>query len=277
MITINASAMRRCVIAVAVGTLAACAGQRDPTTPEERSARGDQLLRKMSDTLKAAQAFSFTVSESHERMRRNGQKEPYTLKRDVVVRRPDRLWSHTTGSDNRNVKVTYDGKTVTVVGDTQKIYATINARATLDETLDLVTERYDLRVAVADFLYSSPYDSFADSQAKGGWVRRTTVEGKACDEVSYSLKAVDFTLSMTSAEPTVPCEARITFKEEPGQPVTQLTFSNWNLQAQPAESQFAAHVPQGYELIPVVERIPKAEIKADAAKAMGTTGTTPNK
>jgi hypothetical protein len=258
---------RRFLLFIALATLAAC-GPRDPTTPEEKSARGDELLRKVSDTLKAAPALSFTVAESHERVRRNGEKQPYTLKRDVVVRRPDRLWSHTTGSDNRDVKVTYDGKTVTIVGNAHKIYATIKAPATLDETLNLVSERFDLRLAVAD-LYSSPYDSFADSQAKGGWVRRTTVEGRSCEEVSYSGKAVDFTLSVTAAEPTVPCEVQIKFKEEPAQPVTRLVFSNWNLKAQPPDSQFAANVPQGYELIPVIERIPKTELKADAAKAMG--------
>jgi hypothetical protein len=259
----------RYVAFVALAMLAACAGQRDPGTPEEAAKRGDELLRKMSDTLKSAPALSFTVAESNERVRRNGQKEPYTLKREIVVRRPDRLWSHTTGSDNRDVRVTYDGKTVTVVGDTQKIYATITAPATLDETLDLVSERFDIRMVVADFLYSSPYDSFADSNAKGGWVKRTTVDGTSCEEVSYSLKAVDFTLAMTTAEPTLPCQAQITYKEEPGQPVSRLTFSSWNLKAQPQDAQFVASVPQGYELIPVVERIPKTELKADPAKAMG--------
>jgi hypothetical protein len=259
------SAWHRCVLVVAVATLTACSG-RDPRTPEEAAKRGDELLRKMSDTLKAAPALSFTVAESHERVRRNGQKEPYTLNREVVIRRPDRLWSHTTGSDNRNIRVTYDGNNVTIVGDTQKIYATFKAAATLDETLDLASERYDLHVAVADFLYSSPYDSFADSEAKGGWVRRTMVDGKSCEEVSYTAKAVDFTVSVTSAEPTLPCQAQITYKEEPGQPITRLVFANWNLRVQPQDAQFVANVPQGYELIPVVERIPKTELKTDPAK-----------
>jgi len=241
----------------------------EPSTPEEKAARGDELLRKMSDTLKGAQSFSFTVVESHERVRRNGEKQPYTLKREVVVRRPNRLWSHTTGSDDRDVKVTYDGANVTVVGDKQKIYATIKAPATLDETLDLISERYDLRVVVADFLYSTPYESFAEHNAQGGWVRRTTVDGRSCDEVAYSVKAVDFMLSVTTQEPTLPCLAQITFKEEPGQPVTRLVFSNWNLQAQAPDAQFVANVPQGYEQIPIVERIPKNELKQDAAKAMG--------
>jgi hypothetical protein len=242
MIVVRSRFTRASLMAVALVALAACSGPRDPDTPEEASARGDELLRKTSDTLKAAPAFSVSVAESHERLRRNGQKEPYSLKREVIVRRPNRLWSHTTGADNRDVKVTYDGSTVTIVGDTHKVYATIKAPATLDETLDLVSDRYDLRVAVADFLYSSPYDSFAGEDAKGGWARRTTVDGNECEEVSYSMKAVDFTLAVTADEPALPCQAQITFKEEPGQPVTKLVFSNWNLKAQPADSQFVANV-----------------------------------
>ncbi len=171
--------------------------------------------------------------ESHERVRRNGEKQPYTLNREVVVRRPDRLSLHTTGSDGRDVRVGTDGKTVTVLGDAQKIYASIKTPATLDETLDFISERFDLRVGVADFLYSSPYDSFGVAEAQGGWVRRTTVGGKSCEEVSYTAKTVDVTLSMTGTAPVLPCEAQIVFKQEPGQPVSRLVFSDWNLDRVP--------------------------------------------
>jgi hypothetical protein len=265
---INLRTVRHAGLAALVALAAAC-GQRDPQTPAEKSARGDELLRKMSDALKAAPALSFKVTESHERIRRSGEKQPYTLNREITVRRPDRFWLHTTGSDGRDVRVAYDGKTVMVVGDKQKVYASIKAPATLDETLDYISERFDLRVGVADFLYSSPYDSFAGSEAQGGWVRRTTVGGKSCEEVAYTAKVVDFTLSMTASEPVLPCEAQVVYKQEPGQPVSRLVFSDWNLDPRPADTQFALNVPQGYELIPIIERIPKSELKADPAKAMG--------
>ena len=259
----------KCLIAIALVAAAACGGRPDPKTPEEAAARGDELLRKMGDTLKNAQALSVTITEAHEKVRRNGQKEPYTLTREIIVRRPDRLWAHTTGSDQRNIKATYDGKTVTIVGDTQKVWATFPGGSTLDETLDIASDRFDLRIAAADFLYSSPYDSFADKESKGGWIRRTTVDGRPCEELSYVMKQLDFRLSVTSDEPTLPCQIQITYKQEPGQPVSRLTFSKWNLKAQPEDSQFAANVPQGYEQIPMVERIPKGELKSDAARAMG--------
>ena len=77
----------------------------------------------MSDTLTKAQAFSVAIAESHEKVGRNGQKTPYTLTREVVVRRPDRLWSHATGSDERNITATYDGKTVTLEIDLPRTLA----------------------------------------------------------------------------------------------------------------------------------------------------------
>ena len=271
MYTLTRRACRISLAAAAVAALAlpmACSRQRDPVTAEEKAARGDQLLRQMSDTLKNAKAFSFTVDESHERVRRNGAKEPYTLTRELVVRRPDRLYNRTRGSDSRDLELSYDGKQITIVGNRLKIYATVPAPATLDETLDLISERYDLRVAAADFLYSVPYDSFAASDAKGGWTKKVKLGDRDCDEVSYSMKAVDVTLSVSSEAPVLPCQARIAYKEEPGAPVSTLTFSRWNLNATPADDQFAAKIPQGYEAIPVVERIPKPELKADPAKAM---------
>jgi hypothetical protein len=259
---------RRGIVIGGLVVLASC-GSRDPRTPEEARARGDELLRAVSDTLGKAQAFSFKTVESIERVRRNGQKETLTVNREVIVRRPDRLWFHATGSDGRNLKLTYDGKTITVVGDTQKIHATVNARPTLDETLDLASDRYDISLPVADFLYSTPYDSFADKESKGGWVRRVDVNGRSCEEMTYAMENVDFTLSVTADSPVLPCQLQIVQKKEPSQPVTRLTFSDWNLNAQPQDAQFVAQVPQGYELIPVIERIPKEELKADPAKAMG--------
>jgi hypothetical protein len=252
-----------------VTSATSCSSEHDPATQQEKAARGDRLLRQMSDTLKNAKAFSVAVHESHERVRRNGEKQPYTLTRKLVVRRPDRLWSHTTGSDDRDIKLAYDGKTITVIGDHQKVYATIPGPPTIDETLDLISERYDLRVAVADFLYSSPYDSFASADATGGWVVRTTVDGRKCDEVAYAMKVADVRLCVSVAAPVLPFRARITYKEEPGQPVSTLLFRDWDLGAAPADAQFVANVPQGYEAIPVVERIPKTELKSDAARAMG--------
>ena len=61
------------IVAIGLVALAAACAPRDPQTPAEKAARGDELLRKMSDTLKAAPALSFKVVELHEGIRRTGE------------------------------------------------------------------------------------------------------------------------------------------------------------------------------------------------------------
>jgi hypothetical protein len=131
---------------------------------------------------------------------------------------------------------------------------------TLDETVDRVTTRLDVPLPFADFLYASPQDSFALDQAKGGWVKRTDVEGRSCDELTYQHERVDFTVWIATAD-SLPCRIDITYKARPGAPKSVVTFRNWNLSATIPETQFTAVVPAGFEQIPVVERIAPDQVK----------------
>ncbi len=251
--------------------MAACSGSSDPKTPEEAKARGLTLLREMSDTLGKAQAFSFETAEAHTRVKRSGEKVSFELHQEIAVQRPDHFVTHVTGGDDRDFVVTYDGHAVTLVGNKMKVYTSFEAPATIDQTLDLIDHRYDLPMPVADFLYSSAYDSFADPKATGGWVKRELVGAKSCDELSYQFESLDVNLWIAADAPKVPCQVELTYKAKPGAPTSRLTFSNWNLAATPSAAQFTANVPAGYEKIPIIERIPKTDLKADPAKAMGVT------
>jgi hypothetical protein len=248
--------------------MSACSGSGDPKTPAQARLRGDTLLKQMSDTLARATTFSFDTAETHDRVRRNGEKVTFDLHRQFVVRRPDRLWSHVAGGDDRDFVVTYDGHKVTLVGNKMKVYAAFDAPPTLDKTLEMAENRFDLPMPVSDLLYSSAYDSYADVEATGGWARHEVVDGKNCEVVSYQLKPVDFTMWIASEAPKVPSRLEVTFKTAAGQPKSRLSFSNWNLSATADDAKFVASVPDGYEHIPIIEKIPKTELKADPVKAM---------
>jgi hypothetical protein len=248
--------------------LAACGRGGGPANPDEARARGEALLKEMSSTLASAQSVAFETREDHERVRRNGDKAPYTLRREVIARRPDRLRYHATGGDDRDFVVTYDGRQVTVVGATHRVYARIDAPSTLDGMLAQVEQRYELPLPFADVLYSDPYASFSAAGAEGGWVATEIIDGQECEKVQYRTERIDFAV-WVSAPPRLPCRLEAHFKAERGSPTSRLTFSKWQLGAAAEDGRFVAQVPEGYEQIPIVERIPKTELKSDAAKAMG--------
>jgi hypothetical protein len=251
------------IAALGVMACAGCGG-RQPAQSQDPRARGDEWLRKTSDTLAQARTIRVHTAELHDRVRRNGQKLQVEFTRDVLVRRPDRLKVHETGAE-RDFTVWYNGHTLTVVGARQHIYARADVPATLDEMFDYVADRYDLPMPMADLLYSSPKDALVAESTAGGWVKQTQVEGRSCEELTYHEEAVDFTLWVSSAAPVLPCRLFITYRKKAGQPSSHLTFGNWTLSADAIpDDQFAAVIPAGYEEIPIVERIPKTELRPSA-------------
>jgi hypothetical protein len=240
--------------------VAAC-GSSDPRTPEEAAARGAERLRAASDALAKTTAFGVDVSEMRERVRRNGEKVEERLQRQIIIRRPDRMWFKTVKASGGEHTGWYDGKAVTMVVQHEKIFARVNMPGTLDETIDDLTGRFDVPLPAADFLYSKPETSFPLGEATGGWVRRADIEGRQCDEMHYKHPSVEFTLWIASADPPLPCRLDITYTTRPGAPKASVVFHKWNLSPTIPEDQFTAVVPAGFEQIPVVEHIPADQVK----------------
>jgi hypothetical protein len=234
------------LIAAAIGL--AC--RSEPKTAEEKKAKGDQILREMSNAVAAVKNFSFTAEVVSEEVGAGGQKTQERHVRNVVVRRPDGFTITTEGGSG--LSFWYDGKRATIVSDEKKRWARGPMPPTLDETMDYAAAVYDLKLAWGDLLYSSPYDALMTADTTGGWVGLETIEGKAYDHLSYQHPVVDWEVWVGPTHGVK--RLRITYKQDPGQPVTTVTFSNFNLSPKLDEDTFTAKVPEGYERIRLARR-----------------------
>src|SRR5215470_343707 len=117
----------------------------------------DPWLKKMSDKLASAKAFSFRTTETHDRLSPNGKKN-LSFSRTVLVRRPNRI--HTTIDGKKDWNFWYDGKFLTGVSDQDKVYIQASMPETIDDSMDEMADRFDLNMPMSDILYSSPYDAF---------------------------------------------------------------------------------------------------------------------
>ncbi len=223
----------------------ACA--REPTTPEERRQRGEQIVRAMSDRLAKAAAFTVTTSDTRDVVR-NGRKTKQMSTRQFTVRRPDRMAVAIAG-DGVNVKGWYDGQHLTFVSDAEKIWTRVRAAANIDDTLDRLAERFDMPMPMADFAYSSPYDALIGPESTGGYVGREPVDGLECVHVAFQHPGVDWDLWVPERGDPLPKRFRMVSKKSSGQPVTEVVFRDWNLAAQANDASFTPEVPSGYERI----------------------------
>ena len=232
-----------CATAVATG---GCS--REPSTPEAKRQRGDEIVRAMSDRL--AQATTFTVETTDSRQRsRGGQKVAVRTTRQFTVRRPDRIAMQMTG--DTDLKGWYDGQKLTLVSDRHKVWVRVRAEATIDATLDRLAERLAMPMPVADFMYSSPYDALIGTASTGGYVGRETLDGVATIHVAYQHPSVDWDLWLNEQGDPLPKKYRVTDKTLTPPRTVEVVFNKWQLGAAVADASFAPVVPAGYERIPL--------------------------
>ncbi len=175
--------------------------------------------------------------------------------RRVTARRPNGLLFELHGSGGTELEVAayYDGETVSLRGDVGKVWAQTDVPGTLDEMLDDVARRFSLPVPVADVVYSSPYDAFLGGNARGGFVGRETIDGVECAELAYADAFVEVRIWIPTSGPALPRRLKLVYKQVPGKPISQMTFTSWNLDIEVADETFTFQPPQDYRRISVEE------------------------
>ena len=246
------------VVLIAV-TFSFAYGDTQPAATGDK-AKGEQILREMSDAIAGQKTLTFTAEEFSEKVNQGGQKTQVHIIRHVVMRRPNGFRSLVDGDQGLNVW--YDGKELTLVSTVKKMWARGEVPPTLDETMDYVADVYNLKLPWADLLYSSPYEALTTTDTAGGWVGEEKIGGKECDHLSYQQSVVDWQIWVTRPEHYAK-QLQITYKLDPGSPVMRVVFTKMELSSPVNDDTFKAQVPAGYTQIPLVRR--------DAEPAPGST------
>ena len=221
-------ALSSTALLVCAAALSSTGCSREPSTPEARRERGDEIVRRMSDHLAHATTLAIESTDTRQRMR-GGQKVAVTTTRHFTVRRPDRIAVHVTG--DTDLAGWYDGQKLTLVSDSQKVWVRVNAAATIDDTLDRMAERLAMPMPIADFLYSSPYDALIGTASTGGYVGREAVDGVATLHVAYQHPSVDWDLWVNEQGDPLPKKYRVTDKTLTPPRTVEVLFKKWQLGA----------------------------------------------
>jgi hypothetical protein len=194
--------------------------------------------------------------------------------RHVIVRRPNGI-AFTGKGDRGDIAGWYDGKQITLVSHRHKVWARGPMPPTLDEAMDFLADEYDVQMPAADLLYSSPYDAFMTKDTVGGWVDTQKIGDRSCEHLAYQHPVVDWELWLTS-DRSLPCQLKVTYKQNPGQPSTTVTYRGLE-QPQVTDDTFKPSVPDGYQRIKILRHAtvidPKLDEPAPAATDAAAPGT----
>jgi hypothetical protein len=130
-------------------------------TPPELEQGAMNALKTMSEQLRATNSFSFEARIMREEPGTNGQMLDFFKNITAQVERPDKA-RFTVRSDNSVINVWYDGRNVTMMPLSGKIYTSLAAQPTIDATLTALKDQLGTHTPLRPFLSSDPYSILSD-------------------------------------------------------------------------------------------------------------------
>ena len=208
-------------------------------TPEAKA-----ILEKASETLAAADAFSFRVERDVPAVIavKAGMRENADIR--VSAMRPDKVMAvdSSGGTDRRFY---YDGKQITRYGGPGKHYAVADAPATTDEMIPYLNEKWGVHPPLARLLLSKPLEFDVEKAQEGTLVGEETIDGELCNHLNFIGYGVVWDLWI-SAEDHLPRRFDVTVTELDGMPSGSTKISEWNLAQDFPSDHFRATIPAGY-------------------------------
>ena len=192
----------------------------DPTASE--------ILRTMSGFLANAPGYLVDVEVLEDEILLTGEMIQYRRSLQIAVRRPDRLRIEEVGDRGRR-RLIYDGRTVTLVDFTSGTYAVADAPATLDEALDLFTDRYGLVMPGSDFAFSDPYTALTEEAVQGVYLGVSEAYDTPLHHLAFRQEDLDWQLWLPEQVPLLPARLLLVSKTDEGYPRMAVEMTNWRL------------------------------------------------
>lgn len=237
------------------------AAPRGQAAPQRQAApkvdpKADALLRKMAADMRNLDRFRFDADHVTEVVTEDGQKIQVLARSTVAVDRPNKLRSDRIGPA-AGVKLFYDGKTLTVYGQRDNLYATTPAPNNLDGMMDFAREQLELDAPGADLLYSDVYAGLMQDVVSGMYVNKEPVGDRMCHHLAFRGRETDWQVWIEDGPRALPCRYVITSKNVKGSPEFMVQTSNWQLEPRFAPDTFAFTPPRDaarIEFLAVAER-----------------------
>jgi hypothetical protein len=184
------------------------------------------LLKAMSDYLAEQQTLSFEYDAILEVVTQDEQKLALASSGTIVLKRPDKIHVSRAGGF-ADVEMSFDGKTLTVMGKNLNAYAQTDVPGTIDHLVDELRVKHNRPLPAADLLLTNSYDALmldvVDVKDLGSGV----VGGVECDYLAFRTAEVDWQIWIAQGEHPYPCRFAITSKSILNGPQYSIQIRDW--------------------------------------------------
>jgi hypothetical protein len=211
------------------------------------------IVKALSESGARIKHMRIKVYDTMDEMTESGEMIQYAHVRTAVVRRPDRLWLESRG-DQANTTLWYDGTMFSLLDRDRNAYVTIQARATIDATIDMVYDSYDISTPLADVLSGNIYDVLMKGVVTCRYIGEGLVGEKLCHHIAATEKEIDWQAWIDKGDKPRLRKLVITYKQLAGAPRYSAVLVEEEELAASAPETFVFQAPKGAEKIEAVPR-----------------------
>jgi len=117
-----------------------------------------RILKSMSDYMAAQQSISLDFDATLEVITGDEQKLALASSGTLTLNRPDKI-RVTRAGGFADVEMSFDGKTLTLLGKNHNLYTQLDVPGTIDHLVDELRDTYQRPLPAADLLLSNSYDA----------------------------------------------------------------------------------------------------------------------
>jgi hypothetical protein len=202
------------------------------------------LLKGMSDYLAAQKVISLNYDTVHEVVTKEGQKLQIATSGTVVLNRPDKI-RNSRKAGFADTEMTFDGKTLTLLGKGQNAYIQAEVPGTVDTLIDQLRDKFQRPLPGADLLLQNVYDALMTDVTDVKDLGSGVIGGTECDHLAFRAKETDWQIWIAQGKNPYPCKYVITSKGVDQAPQFTITIRDWKAGAEVPAADFNFTAPAG--------------------------------
>jgi hypothetical protein len=223
-------------VSVMALTLIVALGSSAGVRADEADAK--RLLKAMSDYLAAQKTLSFAYDATLEVVTKDEQKLALVSSGSLTLNRPDKIFVTRAGGF-ADVEMSFDGKTLTILGKNLNVYAQQDVPGTLKHLVDELRFKHNRTLPAADLLLPDSYDALMHDVVDVKDLGSGVIGGVECDYLAFRAKDVDWQIWIAQGERPYPCRYTITSKLINNGPQYTVQIRDWKAGNEVATTDFS--------------------------------------
>jgi hypothetical protein len=200
------------------------------------------MLKAMSDYVGRQQTIELSFDSDIEVITPQLEKIQFTNSGDALLQRPNKLRAHRVGG-YADVAVSFDGKTVSILGKHLNAYAQFEAPGSVDQLFEALRDGHGVALPFSDLLLTNSYAALAAGILDAKYIGRGVIDGRECEHLAFRNFDTDWQLWVEVGASPIPRKMVITSKTLNAAPQYTLRVKTWKTDVRPAPDAFVFMPP----------------------------------